>query len=111
MITPKLERFISEIYNKSHGGYVNWEVAPDENSFQSIFPNRTVVVASNRNGYFLKILNEVGQEVSSTNTTEIYNSSPSVADTLERLFSIARDSAFGVDKILDELTNDLVSRH
>ena len=105
MAYPKLLEVASILLQKSQAGEINWERTANENTFQtslsrySILINKMVGHEGNEH-YSLKIFNEEGREIEELTG---YAARTEGGLHLSEVFELARRTAMGVEKALDEV--------
>jgi hypothetical protein len=106
-MADKLIQIAETVYNRTLGGEIKWEKTPDFNTFQSAFPNHSVLIQDSRDAIYFKICNEEGQVIEELSEAQALNSGFS---NLRDLYITARRTAMGVDQVLDEILETLARR-
>lgn len=107
----KILALIEKLYLKTQRGDIIWEETTTAEEFQAAFSKNTVQLYQSENGgYCIRILNESGHILESASSYDLMAKAPDhngVHLEMERLFTMARRQALGVDSALDNLLDEI----
>lgn len=118
MSYEKVGKLIRSLHANTKAGSITWEETERHGTYQVSFPNYTIRLSNRVNpynpydgdtDYVIQIINgdgDVVDEVSDVDVKDIVDNSYNV---MKDLHDMARRQAFGVEKALDEILNDLNS--
>ena len=113
----KYQRLVALLIKKTHDGTARWEQTSREGVFALSLPDYSVWISTTRNDtdpntndVFFQIVNSSGNIIDRFRDWEIsegIDDKGNFYKTLEELYQNARRVAFGVDKVLDKLLEEL----
>lgn len=106
-MADKLIQIAETVYNRTLSGETRWEKTADFNTFQTAFPNHSVLIQDSRDTIYFKICNEEGHVVEELSEAQALNSGFS---NLRDLYVTARRTAMGVDQVLDDILGVLARK-
>ena len=101
----KLWRLVVSLYEKTREAKVKWEPAPRQGSYMVAFPDYGVGIRKVGEDIVIDLLASDGDVIDSASDTQLsrFSGGRSAYDLMNDLYGMARRSALGADKALDEI--------
>jgi hypothetical protein len=110
MVPAQILELVDNLYVQTFENLVEWQAAVDENSVQTSFPAESIAISNVRNQYSFALIDLFGETVFRTVEGDFEERQTEAHAKLARLYNLARSKALGIDKIIDRLNKDILSR-
>ena len=120
MALEKQGRLVDALLKKTRSSQIDWKQTGDENAFQVSFKANSVLITRIARGqsedvdYKISLINDTGTVAEQFTDVELYQDLGNPKDepdkwykTMGTLFELARRTALGSDKLLDEILGEI----
>lgn len=117
MAIDKHQELVRTLHRMTSSGRIAWKKAATDDEFQASFSRNSIRIstASTERGqdYYISLINSIGDVADSFSDVDLdrgqisFDGSPEFFRLMGELYAMARRSAFGADKILDSILEQL----
>lgn len=103
---------VKGLLKKTKAKELNWEITGYETTFQTAFPEYTIQIGEyhtsySQHDYLITIQNKDSVDIDNISDEELYPVWNEAYKNMRELYQLARRQALGVDKVLDDLLQEL----
>lgn len=108
---PKLSQLVHELVQKTQAGRIRWKKTDRSTAFLASAKSGSFVIDQESlvGGASLVIFDPNGSEVTRLQQTRLGVFPETWSNELSRLYEVARNNALGVDRVIDDLLQELQS--
>lgn len=103
-MSDKLIQIAELVSKQTENGTIKWEGTPEPNTFQTAFPNYSILIQDSNGQVVLRLYNDEGRFIEELSDTQASNSG---FTGMRELYAHVRRAAMGVDEALDDILKTL----